>query len=311
MNDWDDLEDVTPRISNDDAERLLSGTSRIDEPSDLVDISEILAALREPADPAELTGLHSALVAFRAAVVATEFDPSTARTRLMFRKRLTRKTLAAIGVVTLVSAGAAAAGGLSPFSAPRPSVTKTTHAEADDSTDEIVVADALDSTTTTKVDDDAQDEAAETETDAAKAADDAAAADDATDSTDQGPDVTGPAQFGLCTAFAARTKHDDTTTTEAAATPAAEPVTESTELPLPFQKLSDAATTAGQSVADFCADAVPGGTEHANAKSEDDASAAASVKSEDNPSVTAPGKTGEHGGSHGKSGEHAGSHGKP
>jgi hypothetical protein len=220
----------------------------------------------------------------------------------MFRKRLTRKTLAAIGVVTLVSAGAAAAGGLSPFSAPRPSVTKTTDAEADDSTDEVVVTVALDSTTSTEVDSDDQDEAAETETDAVKAADDAAAADDVTDSTDQGPDVNGPAKFGLCTAFAARTKHDDTTTTEAA-TPPAEPVTESADLPLPFQKLSDAATAAGGSVADFCADAVPGGTEHADAKSADDASG----KPDDNPSVTAPGKSGEHGGSHGKSGQH----GKP
>ena len=48
-------------------------------------------------------------------------------------------------------------------------------------------------------------------------------------------------------------------------TPAAEPVTEAADLPLPFQKLSDAATAAGQSVADFCTDAVHGGTEHADA----------------------------------------------
>ena len=309
MSDWDDLEDVTPRISNDDAERLLSGTSRVDEPRDLADISAIVAALRGPADPSELTSLQSALVAFRAAVVASEFDPSTARTRSMFKKRLTGKTLAAIGVVTLVSAGAAAAGGLvpTPFSAPRPSITKTTEGDDDDQGDEIVVADALDSTTTsTEVDADDQDEAAETETDAATAGA------DAPDSTDQGPDVNGPAKFGLCTAFAARTKHDEETTTTAAATPPAEPVAETSDLPLPFQKLTDAATTAGQSVADFCADAVPGGTEHANAKagdnpsatapgqSEDDPSATEHGKSGDNPSVTAPGKSGEHGGSHGK-----------
>jgi hypothetical protein len=277
MTDWDDLVGVTPRISNDDAERLLSGTSRVDEPHDLADISEILAALRGPADPAELAGLHAALVAFKAAVVATEYNPSTARPPLMFRKRLTRKTLAAIGVVTLVSAGAAAAGGLvpSPFSAARPSITKTTDADADDQ-DEVAETDA-----------------AETETDAVEAAD------DATVNTDQGPDVNGPAKFGLCTAFAARTKHDDTTTTEAGATPPAEPA-ETADLPLPFQKLSDAATAAGQSVADFCADAVPGGTEHADAKSADDLSADAS----------APGKSGEHGGSHGKAGQHGG-HGKP
>jgi hypothetical protein len=301
MTDWDDLVGVTPRISNDDAERLLSGTSRVDEPHDLADISEILAALRGPADPAELAGLHAALVAFKAAVVATEYNPSTARTPLMFRKRLTRKTLAAIGVVTLVSAGAAAAGGLvpSPFSAARPSITKTTDADADDQGDDTVVTDGLDSTTTTKVDDD-QDEVAETDAAETEETDAVEAADDATVNTDQGPDVNGPAKFGLCTAFAARTKHDDTTTTEAGATPPAEPVAETADRPLPFQKLSDAATAAGQSVADFCADAVPGGTEHADAKSADDLSADAS----------APGKSGEHGGSHGKAGQHGG-HGKP
>jgi hypothetical protein len=304
MSDWDDLEGVTPRISNDDAERLLSGTSRIDEPHDLADLSAILASLRGPAENAELTGLQSALVAFRAAVVATQFDPSIARTRLMFKKRLTRKTLTAIGVVTLVSAGAAAAGGLvpTPFSAPRPSITKTTDADADDQGDEIVANDVLDSTTTTTE----ADEPDATEADAAKAAD------DVTESTGQGPDVNGPAKFGLCTAFAARTKHDEATTTTGAATPPAEPVT-TDSLPLPFQKLSDAAATATQSVAEFCADAVPGGAEHAADKAGDNPSATAPGQSDDNPSATAPGKSGDNPSvtAPGKSGEHGGSHGKP
>ena len=125
--------------------------------------------------------------------------------------------------------------------------------------------------------------------------------------------MNGPAKFGLCTAYAARTKHDEATTTTAAATPPAEPVTESTDLPLPFQKLTDAATTAGQSVADFCADAVPGGAEHAADKAGDNPSATAPGKSGDNPSVTAPGKSGDNPSvtAPGKSGEHGGNHGKP
>jgi len=111
------------------------------------------------------------------------------------------------------------------------------------------------------------------------------------ESTDgQGPDVNGPAKFGLCTAFAARTKHDDTTTTEAGATPTAEP-----ELPIPFQALQDAADAGGQSVADFCADAQPGGASDA------------SGQSGENPSATAPGKSG---GTHGNSGGDHGHHGK-
>ena len=73
----------------------------------------------------------------------------------------------------------------------------------------------------------------------------------------------------------------------------AEPVAESTDedLPVPFQNLSDAAEEAGQSVADFCADAVPGGSVDTPGKSGDNPSATAPGKSDDNPSETAPGKS--------------------
>ena len=159
-----------------------------------------------------------------------------------------------------------------------------------------------------------------------------AAADDATDATDaQGPDVNGPAKFGLCTAFEARTKHDDaTTTTEVGATPAAEPtpLDADRDLPVPFQALSDAAATAGQTVADFCADAVPGGAA-APGQSGDNPSATAPGQSGDNPSATAPGQSGDNpsatapgrsddnpsasapGQSGGAPGNSPGSHGKP
>src|SRR6185295_10393 len=121
---------------------------------------------------------------------------------------------------------------------------------------------------------------------------------DATESTDgQGPDVNGPAKFGLCTAFAARTKHDDvTTTTQADATAPAEPAGETvdSDLPVPFQNLTDAADAAGQTVAEFCADAVPGGEAHGGGGSDDNPSATAPGKSDDNPSATAPGKSKDH-----------------
>ena len=130
MSDWDDLEGVTPRISSEDAERLLSGASGIDETHELADLSAVLGALREPAEPAELSGLDSVLDAFGAAVVTAQLDPSMQRTLPMTKKRLTGKSLAAIGVITLVSAGAAAAAGVvpTPFSAPRPSVASSTDA---------------------------------------------------------------------------------------------------------------------------------------------------------------------------------------
>ncbi len=281
MSNWDDLDDVTPRISNEDAERMLSGASGIDETHDLADLNAVLGALRGPAEAAELTGLQSVLVAFGAAAV-TPIDLSTPRTRPMMKKLLTGKALAAIGVITLASAGAAAAAGVvpTPFSAPRPSVAKPV--DADDQTDETVSDEASATPTTAEADETTEIDA--TETDAAQGALDVA------DSTDgQGPDVNGPAKFGLCTAYAARTKHDTTTTTAVGgATPAAEPVS---DLPVPFQSLSDAADAAGQTVADFCADAVPGGADHADAKAGDNPSATAPGKAGDNPSVTAPGKS--------------------
>ncbi len=301
MSNGDDLEGVTPpRISNEDAERLLSGTSGIDETHGLADLSVVLGALRGPAEPGELAGLHSVLNAFGAAVVTSQSDPSTARTRPMIKKLLTGKAIAAIGVVTLVSAGAAAASGVvpTPFSSSKRHAPTSTAVVSDDPTEEIVAAGTTPST------DEIMQAAQSPEAD-----DDAAAAiADATASTEgQGPDVNGPAKFGLCTAYGARTKHDDaTTTTEAAATVVAQPVSEDgdTDLPVPFQALSDAADAAGLTVEEFCADAVPGGSADAPGQSGDNSSATAPGKSEDNPSATAPGKSGgapdNPGGDHGK-----------
>ena len=203
----------------------------------------------------------------------------------MKKKLLTSKALAAVGAITFVSAGAAAAAGVvpSPFSAPRPSIKLSTELVDDDAKEETAAEPALDTTTTTH----------ETEPTDATDADAARSVAVATEGTDgQGPDVNGPAKFGLCTAFAARTKHDDTTTTEAGATPPAEPVSDGadSELPAPFQALNDAAVGAGQSVADFCADAEPGGSSDAPGRSGDSPSATAPGKPADSPSETAPGK---------------------
>ena len=288
MSDWDDLHDVTlPRISNENAERLLSDTSGIDETNGLADLSTVFSALRGPAEPAELAGLHSVLDAFGAAVVTSQSDPSNARTRPMIKKLLTGKAIAAIGVITLASAGAAAASGVvpTPFSSSKPSASTSPEVVADDPTEEIVGTDILVDTNPST--DNVIQPAQLPGTDAATVADVAASTDG------QGPDVNGPAKFGLCTAYEARTKHDATTTaTEAAATVVAQPVSEDGDsaLPVPFQALSDAADAAGLTVAEFCADAVPGGSADAPGQSGDNPSATAPGKSDDNPSATAPGK---------------------
>jgi hypothetical protein len=59
----------------------------------------------------------------------------------------------------------------------------------------------------------------------------------------KGPDPTGPAKFGLCTAFAAG--HGATNGGKANSTA--------------FQALANAASTAGETVTEFCAGATPGG----------------------------------------------------
>ncbi len=271
MSDSDDLEGVTPpRISNEDAERLLSGTSGIDETLELADLSALVSALRGPAEPAELAGLHSALVGFGAAVVTGRSHLPTARTRPMFKKLLTGKAIATIGIVTLASAGAAAAGGgvPNPFASSRPSVAAASPSD-NDADDQKVVGEV------THVDTDSL------ESKAAKAADEI---DEGADGL--GPNVNGPAKFGLCTAYAARTKHDDTTTTTVTGDA-------DSDLPVPFQSLSDAADEAGQTVAEFCADAVPGGKAEAPGRSDDNPSVTAPGQSGDNPSVTAPGQSGD------------------
>ncbi len=282
MSGWDDLYDVTPHISSDDAERLLAGASGLDMPDGLADLTAVLGALRGPAEPAELAGLPIALASFGTAVGTTYSDPSTARTRPMLRKLLSGKAIATIGMVTLVSAGAAAASGgvLTPFSSSKPSAATSTEVDDDNEQSDDTVA--VNTTPTT-------DEITEAATLSAAEAE----ADDATDGTDgQGPDVNGPAKFGLCTAYHARTKHDTTTTTEAAPV-VAEPVSEDDDgdLPVPFQALTDAAEAAGMTVTEFCVDAVPGGSDDAPGKSGDNPSATAPGQSDDNPSATAPGQS--------------------
>lgn len=324
MSGWDDLEGVTPWISNEDAESLLSGTLGVDETHDLAPLNTVVNALRGPAESVELVGLDAAVAAFGAVVVASQPDPSTARTRPMIKKLLSGKALAAIGVVTLASAGAAAAAGVvpTPFSSkPQAAISHEQDADDDESNDEVVVVDTAHETTpTTDESDAAEPSEVQVISEAAAVADVDAAEDDAADSSDgQGPDVNGPAKFGLCTAYQARTKHDDTTTTTEVATVAAEPVSDDAEgdLPVPFQALSDAADAAGQSVAEFCADAVPGGSADAPGQSGDNPSATAPGKSDDNPSGTAPGKSGDNpsgtapGKSGGAPGNSGGDHGHP
>ena len=187
----------------------------------------------------------------------------------MTKKLLSGKSLAAIGVVTMVSAGAAAAAtGVvpTPFDSKPPAMT--TAAVVEESIDEAVAADTAPDTTPTT---DATAVAAHPSAPAGPAADDTTSGPGG-----KGPAVDGPPKFGLCTAHEARTKHDDVATHD--------------PLSIAHQALRDAAAAAGMSIADFCADAVPGGSVDAPGRPEDKPPKPEPGKAEDKPPKAEPGK---------------------
>jgi len=297
MSDFDDLHGVTqPPIPDDAVEQLLRGTwTGADGGEDLAHVAELFRAARSSADATELASLEATVAAFRDEVVGAQvIELTTARKRPMFKKYLTAKTAAVVGVLTFATAGAAAATGTFPtFSGARPRI----ESPKDDSTADTDVEDSVvdDTVVDTEVDDTEVDttEVATTTAATVAAPDDTTAPADAADSeapeseddAGTGPDATGPAKHGLCTAYFARSKHDATEDSTAPESTVAGD-TASTVLPIPFQNLEDAATAAGQTVEQFCADATPGG----KAADGNGASGKAHGHSgDDNPSATAPG----------------------
>jgi hypothetical protein len=271
MSEFDDLEGVTQsHLPDQDAEQLFRGTwSGEDANTVHAHIASIFRAARTPAEGDELTSLDTTVSAFKAAAVGAQtIQTNSARNKPMIKKLLTAKAAAAVGAIAFAAAGAAAAAGsLNPFASSGPTIEIT-----DDTTAPTDVTTPATDDTTASTDD--TDDTTETggRTEANEQSEGASEA--------QGPDVTGPAKFGLCTAFAAQTKHDESTDdTTAPASSVAE------EQPIPFQNLEDAATAAGQTVEEFCADATPGGTDH-----ESSPSGTAPGQGDDNPSETAPGQ---------------------
>ena len=274
MSDQDDLYGVTqPLISDELAERILSGSGQ-DAAS--VGLDVVFGALRAPADPSELSGMDAMVTAFQGAVVTPIAGPPTPRTRPMRKKLLTAKTIAAIGAVTLVTAGAAAAATgtvPSPFASDK--AQEVTSERVPDIARENVGKRVDDSSTVT-----------ETTLAVVVAPVDQTDANESASAEGTGPDATGAARFGLCTAYAAHVEHRDGTE------PDGVPTT-SIDLPAPFRNLTDAATAAGQTVEEFCADATPGRSESAPGQTDESPSATAPGQTGESPSATAPGQTGE------------------
>jgi hypothetical protein len=288
MSDYDDLYDVTNTpITDELAERLLSGSTLEHEAASVAGLDAVFHSLRAPADHTELSGMEAAVTAFRGAVVTPIAGASSARTRPMLKKLLTTKAVATIGVVTLVSAGAAAAATgtvPSPFASDRAREVTSQHVPdiardnvAKHLDDDDAEATTIEATSTTEATTTTE---AITTTEANEANE---AAPDGIANGAVGPDAAGPAKFGLCTAFAAHGKHADEDAT-----------TSSIDVPVAFRNLTDAAAAAGQTVDEFCADATPGNSDSAPGQGDENPSATAPGHSDENPSGTAPGNS-QHG----------------
>jgi hypothetical protein len=228
-----------------------------------------------------LGGLDHAVATFAAGGPPIHITNVSPLTRPSIHRMLTGKALFTIGVVTLVSAGAAAAAGVvpTPFSPSRPHVE--TSSEVTEVDERPVVTDVAQvMPVDTEVAEPEPSVAPETEV-SEVAPPDQPAPQIATPSVEMiptvaeeppaadsiGPDVDGPAKFGLCTAFEASDAEADD------------------DQSVPFQALTDAAGAAAVTVAEYCADAVPGGNHAADSDdssdgSDDDDSADADDKQE-------------------------------
>ncbi|MGN6610636.1 MAG: hypothetical protein ACTHLJ_02570 [Angustibacter sp.] len=172
-------------------------------------LADLVSAARLPAHDSELVGEDAAVAAFVAAR-----DSAISSTRTRHRRTSVLSTLigsklaraAAAGVVTLGGVSAAAFTGSLPDGA-QALAHQVIGAPAADDTD-AAAADSTDSTDVAETpDDDATDTATDTATETATET--ATATDEPTSSpsaTPVGPNATGPAAFGLCTAYTAQVR---------------------------------------------------------------------------------------------------------
>lgn len=183
MRGWDDLSsDMAFFSSSDRSEQLILGhTAPDDLPEESARVAKLLTALRSPM-ASDGAGEQEAVSTIVAAIVAAPVSLDTARRRRMLPQLLTAKVAAAAAAVLLVGTGAAAATGSLPDAAQSSVSRALTHVD-------VSIPDPND-----------------------HANDHATGAGDHPQPGDHGaaigPDATGPAMKGLCTAWAARGKGD-------------------------------------------------------------------------------------------------------
>ena len=182
MSGSDDLlTDMAFLSSPDHSEQLISGRIAPDDlPDDSARVARLLTALRSPT-ASDGAGEQEAVATIVAAIAAAPISLETSRRRRMLPQLLTAKAAAAAAVVLLAGTGAAAATGSLPDVA------------------QSRVADAL-AKVDVSIPKPSGDHAGPGSQNGTQPGDHGSAL---------GPDATGPAMKGLCTAWAARSKGDD------------------------------------------------------------------------------------------------------
>jgi hypothetical protein len=222
MTAGDDLQGDVRRSAFDPdlVERLLDGELEPDDaPDALAGIAALVRTARSPATAAELMDEPRVLQAMAVAPVDASGVPSPGRTRMI--TQVTRTKAAAIVVLSALGVGAVAAA----VTANKPK----DHGKAGPTTDPIVVTVPATEPGSTLPETTAGDETA-TSTSTTPTAIAAQVA-----AQGQGPDATGPAAYGLCTAWTAQQRNG------------AQPNG------VAFHNLDDAAAAAGMATADYCA----------------------------------------------------------
>jgi hypothetical protein len=217
----DDLPDDVHRFDLDDTV-LDGGLLPEDAPPALADVAALVRSAQAEPSPGELAG-EDRIVAEMAAVLPDAAGvPDSGRTPLL--ARIARAKVATIVAASVIGLGAAAA---AVASGTRPSSNARVIEAASTSTTLLDVTLPPSESSTTAGATAAATEVASTTTTAAPQTGTSV-------STAKGPDATGPAAFGLCTAW-----HDGRETGNKLDAP-------------PFVNLAIAATSAGQSVAAYC-----------------------------------------------------------
>ncbi len=252
--------------SSDHSEQLISGRIAPDDlPVDSARVARLLTALRSPT-ASDGAGEQEAVATIVAAIVAAPISLETARRRRMLPQLLTAKAAAAAAVVLLAGTGAAAATGSLPDAA------------------QSRVADAL-AKVDVSIPKPGGDHARSGSHDGEQPGDHGSAV---------GPDATGPAMKGLCTAWAARSKGDDNRGNSGDS--------------IAFTNLRHRAHDAGVLVKEYCHDVLsadPGSDAADHSKRPTDTGSAGADHGGGNGGKPADGRHGKSGAEHGaQNGEH-------